>query len=788
MRALDLKLLRDFRRLRTQGIAIALVLGCGVAVILMSIGMSGALEGTRAAYYERNRFAEVFAEVRRAPLSLLPEIRAIPGVWAAEGRIDAYAVLGIEGRTRSATGRIISLPADGTAPLLNVPILRTGDWPDPGDTDRVVVNEPFAKANGFRVGDSFTANLNGRKRHLTITGTALSPEFIYTIGPGALMPDNAHFGILWMPERAVAAAFGQSGAFTQVSLKLEPGQDRAAVIDALETILEPYGSNGAYGRDDQVSDAFIDAEIKQLRTIAWVLPPVFLGITVFLVNMVIGRIVMLERAEIGLLKALGYAKSAIALHYILLAALVAVLGVVIGWGLGAWLARAMARLYAQYFDFPFLIQSLSLPTYAAAGALGLAAASIGALRSALGAAALPPAVAMAPPPPPRFTRGAPDRLLALLRLSQPTLMILRSLGRWPVRSALTTLGMALATAVLTASMFFPDSLDKIIDSAFNQSNRQDAMLLFSDDMPESALAAVARLPGVMQTEGHAYLAARLRHGQHMRQTPVEARRPGSDLSRVVDGEGRVIELSRDGILLSERLALALDVRAGELIEVEFLGQGGERHAVAVAGTVTQFFGLGAYMDLDTVSALLRQSPRLTTANVLIDPAATEDFHTAVKDIPRLAGTIMMQENRRSFEDTISQNVLVMTTIYAILGTVITVGVAYNGTRIQLSERARELASLRILGFSRAEVSYVLMGETMLLALLAQPVGWLIGYELARIMTDSFASDLYSVPLIVTPSTFAFASLVTLAAALGAALAVRRRIDRLDLVAVLKTRE
>ncbi len=788
LHALDKKLLRDFRRLWAQGIAIALVLGAGVAVMMMSVGMSGALEETRATYYERNRFADVFADVKRAPLTLLPEIRALPGVWAAEPRVEFYAVLDIPGRTRSATGHIISLPASGEPPVLNVPILRSGDWPDPQSATQVVVNEPFALANHFQPGDTFTANLNGRKRELTITGTALSPEFIYTIGPGSLMPDNESFAIIWMPDRAASAALGTTGAFSQISLKLNAGAEPAELIDRLERVLEPYGGDGAYGREDQVSHAFLDSEIQQLRAMAYVLPPVFLGITIFLVNMVMVRIVQLERAEVGLLKALGYSDAAIAVHYVMLGALIAVLGVMIGWGLGAWLSRAMARLYAEYYTFPFLILRVSYSSYAISGGLGLLAATAGAVKAALGAASLPPAVAMSPPAPPHFRRGLADIVFGALRLSQPTMMVVRSITRWPVRSGLTALGLALATAILVASNFFQDSLALIIDSAFHQSNRQDAMLLFSEELPESVLASVARLPGVTRAEGQLYLSARIRHGHLMRQTPVEGRRPGTDLSRIVDAAGRRIDAPPGGIVLSERLAEVLDLKTGDLAEVEFLGLHDGTYMVPVSAIIPQYFGLGAYMDLDTLSALFRQAPRIAVANVALDATRTEEFHAALKDVPRLAGTIMMQDNRRSFEATIQENVLIINTVYAILGIIITVGVAYNGARIQLSERARELASLRILGFTRGEVSYVLMGETMLLALIAQPVGWWIGHWVARFMSEGFESDLYTVPLVLNTSTFAYASLVTLSAALAAALVVRRRIDRLDLVQVLKTRE
>lgn len=787
MDALDKKLLRDFRRLWAQALAIALVLACGVAVLMTTFGMYRALEETRAAYYERNRFAEVFASARRAPRTLLPEIAAIPGVAALEARISGSAILDIPGRSKAAVGRILSLPAGGE-PMLNLPLMRAGRLPDPEAPGEVMVNAAFAEANGFRLGDVFHANLNGAMRPLTITGTFLSPEFIYTLGPGALMPDNAGFGVIYMPERAAAAAFDMTGAFNSLGLTLTPGTRIEAVTDRLDDLLEPYGGLGAHGRDRQESHSFIDAELKQLRSMSVILPPIFFGITAFLVNMVIGRIVFLERAEIGLLKAIGYSDLAVALHYILLAGLVALVGVAVGWVAGSWLTYGLATLYANFFDFPYLIYRTSYEAYAISGLLALASAALGALRSALGAARIAPAVAMLPPAPPRFRTSLADRLLHRLRLSQPAMMILRSLMRWPLRSGLSALGMALAVAILIASNFFTDSLDEIIDSAFFRANRQHAMLLAAEDLPLAALEEVRALPGVLQAEPQQFAAAILRNGHREKRVGIEARPAGSDLSRALDADGRALEPPPGGILLAERLATQLGLRAGEMVEVEFLTGRRETVSVPVAGTVTQYFGLGAYMEMDTLNALFRQSPRLSAINVTLDAARLEALHEAIKGIPGLSGTIMLTDTRRSFQDTIRQNVVIMTTIYITIAALITVGVAYNAARIQLSERARELASLRILGFTRAEVSFVLVGETMLVALIAQPLGWALGALIAWATIQGFASDLYRIPLVLEPDTFAKASLVVLAAALGAALVVRRRLDRLDLVAVMKTRE
>ena len=787
MEALDKKLLRDFRRLWLQALAIALVLACGVAILLTSIGISVALSETRSAYYERNRFADVFVHTTRAPETLLPELAAIEGVIGIEARITGEAILDIPGRVRTSVGQIISLPETGT-PVLNIPILISGRLPDPTAVDEIVINEPFAEANAFRPGDGFSANIRGQKRDLVIVGTALSPEFIYTIGPGAMLPDNEAFGIIWMPERAAAAAYNMTGAFNDLSLALSPGTRTEPVIDALDDFLEPYGSLGAYDRTTHISDSFLDAEIAQMQGMATILPPIFFGISAFLVSMVMGRIIALERSEIGLLKAIGYSNFAICLHYLMLAGLIAVVGVILGWIAGTWLAWDTARQYAEFFNFPFVIVHVPLWVYGAAGLAGLATTSVGAARSALRAANLAPAIAMQPPAPPRFKRSWVDTAMARMRLRQSTIMILRSLLRWPLRSFLTALGLGMAVAAVIASLFINDALDEIIDVAFYQTNRQDAMLLFADDAPESVMEEVRDLPGVLQVESLQFHPAILRNGHRSKRISIESRRPGADLSRVLDKTGRSVTAPPGGVLLSERLAAHLDVRPGDNIEAEFLRGRRETFDLTVTGLVEQYLGLGAYVDHQFISGLFRQEPRLSSANIALDENEMNALHAAVKDIPRLTGIIELVTNRRSFEDTIQENIMVMNTIYITIAVLITVGVTYNAARIQLSERARELASLRIIGFGRGEVSYILVGELMLVAVLAQPLGWLVGAWIAQAMTEAFTSDLYAIPLVLKARTFALGSLIVLSIAFVSVMIVRQRLDRLDLVAVMKTRE
>jgi putative ABC transport system permease protein len=602
------------------------------------------------------------------------------------------------------------------------------------------------------------------------------------------MPDNEGYGILWMTEASVAAAYDMEGAFNHLALRISAEAVPEDVMDALDVLLDPYGGLGAYDRSSQVSDSFVSAEIDQLQGMAVVVPPIFFAIAAFLVGMVISRIVALDRAEIGLLKALGYSDIEVSIHYLLLAALIAVVGVAIGWSLGTILARLMAWQYARFFDFPYLIFRVPIWVYAMSGLIALLTTMIGALRASLMAARLAPAVAMQPPAPPMFRRGLLDRVMTATRMRQTTIMILRSIIRWPVRSFLTAAGLGAATSSIIAAGFMGSSLNFIIDQAFNQSYRQDAMILFAQDVPRTALPEVARLPGVLQVEPQQFHSATLRNGPREKRVALEARPADATLSRVIGEDGSAITAPPGGILLSTRLAEHLELQVGDSVEVAFMTGLRETHEMAVTGLVEQYLGLGAYADIAFLDAQFRRSDQMSVVNVLIDEAELPALHAALQETPALSGLILMTENRRAFEETISQNIVVINGIYAAIAIMITVGVAYNGARIQLSERARELASLRILGFSRAEVSSVLVGETMLLAILAQPLGWLFGAWIATALSNSFTSDLYAIPLVLEPAIFAQASLVVLAASLVSVLLVRRRIDSMDLVAVMKTRE
>lgn len=786
MATLDRKLLRDLRRMWAQALAIALVVASGVATYVLASGAYESLDETRTAYYERYRFADIFCDVKRAPKGVLDQIATIDGVAVAEARITHLALMDIDGLAEPASAMAVSLPDTGE-PRLNLLHLREGRMPERDRADEVTVNESFARAHGMRIGSTFRVLLNGKKRVVKVVGVALSPEFIYALGPGDLMPDDRRFAVLWMSEKALAGLFDLDGAFNSVTLKLLPGASQAHVISALDNLLGRYGGTAAFGRADQLSHAFLDAELRQLNALRRVMPPIFLLVSAFLLNITLSRMVALEREQIGLLKALGYATPRIAAHYIKVVLAITAVGIAIGFLAGAWLGEGLTRLYGDFFHFPFLLFRHDVGTYALAALVSVVAAVAGAAKAVREVLALAPAVAMQAPAPARYRKLFSGGHAYLAAMSQLTIMALRHMIRRPVRSIATSAGIAMAVGLLITALLSFDSIEQMIDVAFFKTDRQQATLAFTDGKDTRAFLSVARLPGVLRAEPYRSAAVRLRHEHRSRQLSIVGKVNDMDLSRVLDRDNRPIPLPPDGLVLNDHVARLLMAQKGDILDVEILeGRRGVRR-VAVAEIVNSYFGLTAFMDLNALNRLMVDA-QLTGVHIAYDRREEANLFAAIKATPGIGSIALQPQALRRFRETIAQNINYSVTIYVALAIIIAFGVAYNSARIQLSEHARELASLRVLGFSRTEVSRVLLTEFVLLTFIAIPLGWVIGYAFGWLLIQAFSSDLYRVPFAIERATYAKASLVVLAATAVSALLVRRRINRLDLIAVLKTRD
>lgn len=786
-RPLDRKLLRDLWRTRWQVLAIALLIACGVAVSVMAFSAQRALAVAQAQFYGETAFADVFASAKRAPLSVAASLKRLDGVTAADVRIVESGLMDVPGLTRPATARMISLPEPEEGALNRIRLTQ-GRMPDPHRLDEAVALKTFLDAANVRLGDRMTAVVGGQAFTFTIVGAALSPEYVYVPAPESFMPDDAHRAVLWLPRPAMERAAGMSGAFNTVALRLAPGASEAAVLQQVNRMLGPYGGRAAYGRADQPSHAFLVAELKELSTSATILPPVFLLIGAALVHMVVLRLVEAEREQIGLLKAFGYRDREAAEPYLKTAAAIGLIGAVGGGLAGAALGAAIVERYRDYFRFPDLALAFHWPAFLGSAAVAIAAAMLGSATAVARAAALSPAVAMQPPRPAAYRAGGLDRLLGRLEVDQATRMVVRRLERFPGRAVLTTLGLAASLSLLLGTQFLFDSLDQVVDQAYFRTQRWTESVAFQEARGVEALQGLRRMPGVVAGEPTRSVAVRLKSAGREELTRIVGLEPDAALQRPLDGADRPLPLVGRGVVLSEALAAKLGVRPGGFVWAEVIDGRAPQALLPVTAVARDYSGFSAYMAREALNRLMGDGDVANGAQLLVAADRRPAFYQAIERTPFVIGAASRDETVRAWRQTMAEAFRVNITFYVGFAGAIAFGVAYNMVRIALSERARDLATLHVLGFGHVQCAYILAGELAVLALAAVPVGLLGGRALAHGLVAAYSRDEVRLPAIISAQSHGLALAAYLAAVVIAAVVVVRRVWRLDLVAVLKTRE
>ena len=791
MKALDLKLLRDLRRLWSQALTIALVVASGVGSFVTALSAVESLVQARDRFYAQGRFADVFASVERAPRSLAESLRELPGVADVQASIERMVRIELEGIDDPILGRLIGIAPGQDRSMNRITVVSGQDLESTGSGARgdgtidALVSAAFADARGLRPGAQVQALIDGKRRTLHIRGIALSPEYVFAGLSG--MPDLRGFGVFWVDERILAAAYDMQGLFDHVAVRLAPGARHAAVTAQIDRRLAGHGGRDAHGRDEQTSHQMLDREIAEQRVFATVLPTIFLAVAAFLLHVVISRLVATQREQIAALKALGYTDRRIVGHFLELVAVIVALGLLLGFLGGNAFGRLMTGLYAEFFRFPEFSHRIPATLFAGGALVAIATAFLGTLHAIRASVQLAPAEAMRPPAPTAFRHGWIDRIPPAL-LGPSLRMILRNMGRRPWRTALSVIGVAAAIACVLLGRFAQDSIDTIVERAFGRAMRADVTVWLAQPDDDRVRHEIARLPGVIAVESGRDVPVRFVAGHLRERGAIQGMAPRPELRRIVDIDGRVIDPPEHGLLMTDRLAHKLGLRPGDRVEVEVLEGPRRTLRIPLAGTIEQTLGLNAYIERRALNRLLGEGDIASTYALALERGAEPRLLRAVREVPRLVGTFSKATLQRNMEEVSARNIRIMSTIMTTFAVVIAVGVVYNNARIALAERAWELASLRVLGFTRAEVSALLLGEQAVVILAALPLGMLLGRALVGGIVGLLASDQFAFPVTLRASTYAWAALCVLAAGLASALIVRRRIDRLDLVAALKTRE
>ncbi len=785
---LERKLLREVSLLKGQIVTIALVVAGGIACFICLRGTCDSLDWARAAYYDRYRFADVFATAERVPESIARRIQDLPGVGIVQTRIAKEVTLPIEGMERPAYGRLLSVPPAGE-PATNALQIVAGRLPQRGGEDEVAVLSSFADAHGLRPGHSVPAVIGGRQRQLRIVGIVLSPEFVYAIRPGSLVADPQRYAVLWMDRAVLGSAFQLEGAFNDVTLRLQPGASEADVRAGVDRLLLPYGGDGAVGRDDQISNRMLRTELGQLEAIAGMVPLVFLGVAAFLINMVLGRLISLQRPEIATLKAVGYTNREVGAHYLGLVAVVVVPGGLLGMAGGLWLGRLIIPIYGAIFRFPDLAFRMT-PTLVASALLvsGLSAVG-GALLAVRAAVKLPPAEAMRPPAPARYRRGLIERLGLGSLAGNSGLMVVREIERRPFRTLLSAVGMAGAIALIIFGHFGIDSLESYLEGTLHREQRQDLSVAFVHPVAPRVIGQVERMPGVVAAEGIRAVPVRVRHEHRSRDSVLMGLPPGGTLRRLVArGGGHEVAVPDDGVLVNETLGEILGLAIGDRIDLEV--REGRRPTVhpVVAGFVDEAVGLQVYARAGLVAELEGDVGATSSALLRVDPQQVAGVEEHLRKSPQVIDVTDLAADTRRLHDMNAEVMDVWTAISVTLAACVIFGVVYNNARIALAARSRDLATLRVLGMSRREISSILVGSLAVEVAIAIPIGLWLGNAWGNVFMRMADQETFRWAVVVAPRTYVLAAAVAVLAGAASALWVRRSLDRLDLIGVLKTRE
>lgn len=790
MKILNRKIFRDLKTLRAQIVSIALLIVCGLSILVSSWSSYQSLQEARDSFYNHFEFADLFSEVVRAPQELLPQILGLDGVLHAETRLIKEGLIDLKTQSEPALGRLISW--HGSQQKINKIYLRQGRMPELNhqavSTLEAVVHEAFAQAHNVKPGDSMNINIGGKRRQLFISGIGLSPEYVYSVSPTTPLPDDKHFGVFWVPHKDLERLSDMEGSFNSVQITTTSKASINFLKQKLDTILERYGNIQAYDRSQQRSHIYVNGEINEQRTLAIIMPVIFLSVAIFILNIILSRLIAMHRAQIATLKALGYSSIKLLIHYFQLVTLILLIGIIPALLVGTYLGQVYASMYEDFFRFPKIDFKLSITTVYLTLMVGFIPGWISAAGSLLKVFSLQPAEALRPLGPPSFQRNLIDRLGLLNRLTSYSKMICRSLLMRPFRLVLSVLGIAISLAIIINGLFFNDVIDDMLNRQFADMRREDLSVRLDHPQSLRVFAELQSIPGVLMTEGERSVPVTLRFKNFKKDISLLGRLMNTQLNRVIDQNGNIITPRPGGILLSRYFEKEFGVKAGDVITLKQLEEKQIQFEVPVHGFVDDMMGQQAYALKSNIHQWLKEMPVSDTIHLKIDSSLAEKIYIALKQRPEIVGVSVRKLMLQGIIDVMAKIMSTFTFVLYLFALAISGAVIFNSARISFSERGWELASLRILGYDTKSTFEILFLEIGIQVLLALPLGLLLGYGLSFLMTQMIDNESFMFPMIVNPTTYATSVMALILILFISGIFLYQKVNSLDFSEALKSRE
>ncbi|AGA70743.1 ABC-type transport system, involved in lipoprotein release, permease component [Desulfitobacterium dichloroeliminans LMG P-21439] len=786
------KLIREIKANLGVYLACIVVIMIGLLTYTsMSIAVEN-LERAQNHFYAETHFADGFIKVNGYPEGKVTNLANLEGIDRVEGRIVKDARLFSEETEGNRYLRLVSMNFTN-GPDLNQAQLFSGQWPEEGKME-ILVDPKFIAANSLALGDTLTLILEGKRSSFTVVGTAQSPEFIYAMRSAQeLYPDPATFGIAYVPQSSLSAIVKEAGQVNDIAFTLEPGASFEDSKLLLEKSLKPYGLQSIFPRKDQTSHAILESELSSLRSTAKALPLVFLAVASIILYTMLRRLIEQQRMNIGNLKAFGFTNREIILHYLSYPLFIGGVGGLLGGLAGIALSFPLITLYEEFFALPGLESHFSWKYLFLGLALSLVFSLLSGLKSSLDILRLEPAEAMRPAAPRDSGKTPIERFTWLWNnLTSQSQMGIRNVFRSPMRSIFTVVGMAVIFSLMAVSWSMDNMIDKLTTFQFQQVQTYDVKV--SLNRPESSRSlqyALAHEPGVTHLEPLLEIPATLQNQWYKKEVAVLGINQDSTLYNVLNQKGEKVPIPQDGILLSERLARLLQVQVGDAIQVESPLRrqinSDQKEQLIVRGVIPQYVGLNAFMEIGALADLLQQGDIATSMLIQMDAQEVSALKSRYRDAERVGNIESSQESAAKIEELMGSYGF---TIYflAVIAGFAGFALIYNSSIISLSERQRELASLRVLGLTAKEALQVITSEQWLLTLFGVLLGIPLSFGLLEAMAQSMSTDLYSIPTEIPPSALLGAVMGTAISVWIAQTRTYNKIKKLPFVEVLATKE
>ena len=792
MSVLDRKLLRELRASHGLLLAIISIIAAGVADFVALSSSHRNLTEARRRYYAQCRMADFWIDMKKVPVTDLSRVAALPGVIETRPRIQFFVPVDLEGVTEPINGLVLSLP-DRRQPVLCDIVLQQGDYFTDRRENEVIVNDVFARRHKLRPGQWIYLVLNNRRQELFIVGTAISSEFIYLLGPGAIIPDPEHFGVFYIKHSYAEHAFDFDGAANQLLGRLSPEAARypRPLLERAEQTLESYGVLSTTPLADQASNWYVGNEIQGLRSFAFLMPSILLTVAALVLNVLLTRLAQQQRTVIGTLKALGYTDAQIAWHLLKFGLVVGIAGGLAGDFGGYWLAELMTYVYRSFYQFPELNNQFHFGVHASGVLISVLCAAVGSLRGCRIVLRLRPAEAMRPAPPRQGGRVLLERAEWLWRrLSSGWRMVLRGVMRNRRRTAAGMFAAALGASVLVNAFMTSQAIQYLVDFQFRWLLRSDLDLTFKDERGREALLEAARLPGVDRAEPLLYVQCTFANGLHQKRGTICGIAPDARLTVPRDLQARRVRVPSAGLAMSRKLAEVLHLRRGDQVTVRPTKGLRQEHRVPIVEIADSFLGLVVYADIHYLSRLVGEELATTGVQLALDgdPSHVAKLYRELKQMPALEAVTARKDMIVNLDNSLLRNIRVIVGILVGFAGTVFFGSILNASLVSLAERQGEIATLRVLGYGPWEIGSLLLRESLIVTMSGTVFGLPVGYLLTRWTTSVYNTEVLRIPVVVSGGTWAAALGVALLFALLTHLVVQRIIHRMDWLEALKVKE